>query len=209
MRVLPELLLGVEAGGSVFTYSQSGSGNSTSTPGGTQWSLGAFGSTQISEYLSARLDGGYMTYTPDSTGASLMTSDTSGFYFSLSVTHRVNKFFSYTLSAGRSTDASFYGQAQTYYYVRLNPAWNLFQKYTFSTPLWWQQGSQVYSTRGGGNNGDYQQIGAGLAVSRALTKKLSSSLSYQFVEETSDQSSLKSSLNYTVNIVDLSFTYQF
>jgi hypothetical protein len=203
VRVRPELLLGVEAGGSVITYNQTSQANMPIADA-TQWSMGAFGTAQVSEYISARLDCGYTVYTPESSSASFVATDTSGIYFALSVSHRVNQFFSYTLAAGRNTDLAAYGQAQSYYFVRLTPAWNLFRKYSLSTPLWWQDGTRIYNTRSGGD-AHYQQIGAGVTVSRALTRKLSGSLGYQFVEESSDEKSL----NYTVNTVDLNFTYQF
>lgn len=203
IRVRPQLLLGVEAGGSVITYSQNLPARSESIPDAVQWNAGAFGSTQVSDHISVRADAGYTVYTPDNTATNLVTRDTSGFYLSLSLSHRVNKFLSYTLSAGRSTDLSAYGQAQSYYFVRLDPSWHLFQKYSLSTPLWWQQGTRIYNNQSSGGN--YQQIGAGVTVGRALTKKLSASLGYQFVDETADQAGL----TYTVNTVDLNFVYQF
>jgi hypothetical protein len=203
VRVRPQLLLGVEAGGSVITYSQTTSANTQVNPDAVQWNAGVFGSAQVSEYLSVRADVGFTDYTPDNTSTNLVTRDTSGYYFSLSLSHRVNKFLSYTLSAGHSTDLSAYGQAQSYYFVRLNPNWNLFQKYSLSTSLWWQQGTRIYNGQAGGGN--YQQIGLGLSVGRTLTKKLSGSISYQFVEETSDQANA----TYTVNTVDLNLSYQF
>ncbi len=204
VRVRPELLLGLEAGGTVITYSQTSVSNSLVSPNAVQWNAGAFGSAKISDYLDVRLDAGYMVYTPDSTATNLVLQDESGIYFSFSLSHRVNRWLNYTLSAGRTTDMSAYGQAQSYYFARLTPNWNLFNKYSISTPVFWQQGTRVYNTTAGGN-ADYQQIGLGLNVGRSLTKKLSASIGYQFVQETSNLAGLA----YTVNIVDLNLSYQF
>jgi hypothetical protein len=204
IRVRPELLLGLEAGGSVITYSASSATNTLTTPNAVQWSVGTFGSAKISQYIDVRADVGYTVYTPGNTATNLVTSETSGYYCSLSLSHRVNQFLTYTLTAGRSTDLAAYGQPQSYYFARFDPIWNLFQKYTLSTPLWWQQGTSVYGTTAGGTS-NYQQIGLGLTVSHAITKKLSGSISYRFVQETSDQSAL----DYTDHIVDLNFSYQF
>lgn len=204
LRVQPELLLGVEAGGTIITYNnQTGSAGSVATPDAVQWSVGTFGTAQVSDYISVRADAGYTVYTPDNSATNLVTSDTTGFYLSLSLSHTVNRILSYTLSAGRSTDLAAYGQAQSYYYVRLTPNWNLFQKYTITTPLWWQQGTLVYNGLAGAEN--YEQMGLGLNVSRSLTQKLSVGASYQFVRQTSDLANY----SYTVNIVSLNFTYQF
>ncbi|HEX9046812.1 MAG TPA: hypothetical protein VF988_07280, partial [Verrucomicrobiae bacterium] len=172
-------------------------------PDATQWSAGVFLNTQISDYIDTRLDGGYTVYTPDNS-RSVVTANTSGFYFSMSLSHRVNRFVTYTLMAGRSTDLSAFGQAQTYYFVRLEPGWKFFLKYDLSTPVWWQRGTRVYNMAGSGT-GDYEQIGAGLTISRSFGRKLAASLSYRFVQETSNQADL----NYAQNIVDLNLTYHF
>ena len=205
LRVRSELLLGVEAGGSVITYNQTTTTASTPITDAVQWNAGVFTSLQVSDYISVRADVGLMEFSPNSSSTNLVTSDTSGLYFRVSLSHRVNRFLNYTLSAGRTTDLAAYGQAQSYYFVRLDPSWTLFRKFSFSTPLWWQQGDSVYNNSANGI-GSYEQIGAGLTVSRSLTQKLSASVSYQFVKETSSR---LSNQNYTENIVDLNFTYQF
>jgi hypothetical protein len=205
VRVRPELLLGLEAGGTIINYSQNNATNALVTPNATQWSVGAFASAKVSEYIDVRLDAGYADYIPDSTSdTNLVTQNASGLYYSLSLSHRVNQHLNYTLSAGRSTDLSAYGQAQTYYFVSLSPNWNFLQKYTVSTPVAWRQGNSIYGTTTSGN-GEYNQYQVGLNVGRSLTKKLSATFTYQFVVETSGQANL----NYNVNIVGLNFAYQF
>lgn len=209
VRVRPELMLGVEAGGTIIEYSQSAGVNTATSPNAVQASAGVFGTAKISDNMDVRLDGGYTEYTPDHTSTNLLTSDTSGFYLSLSLSHRINRWLSYSLTAGRSTDLAAYGQAQAYYYVRLNPTWQFFDKYTINTPISWQDGTLIYSSSAFGTT-DYQQIRLGANVTRTLTKKLSATLGYQFVQETSNQSSYQQSgLNYTENIVDLNLSYQF
>ena len=204
IRIRPELLVGVEAGGSVIQYSQSGATNSFAISDAIQWNAGFYASSQISDYISARADAGYTVFTPDSTSTNLVTRDNSGFYVSVSLSHRVNKHVNYTLSIGRSTDLSAYGQAQSYYFVALEPNWNFLKKYAVSTPISWRKGTQLYNSANSSQI-DYDQFQIGLNVSRQLTKKLSIGLSYKFVEETSNGASY----NYTDNIVSLNLTYQF
>ena len=208
VRVRPELMLGVEAGGTIIEYSQVAGANTIASPNALQTSAGVFGTAKISDNLDVRLDGGYTEYTPDHTATNLLTSDSSGFYLSLSLTHRVNRILAYSLSAGRSTDLAAYGQAQSYYYVRLSPTWQFFEKYTISTPISWQDGSYIYTSTAYGGV-DYQQIRLGASVTRTLTKKLSATAGYTFVQETSNQSHYQTGLNYTENIVDLNLSYQF
>ena len=204
VRIRPELLAGVEAGGTLISYNQNTSSNSVVQPDATQWSAGVFASAQVSDYISVRGDGGYTDYIPNNTSTNLVVRDSSGFYLSVSLSHRVNEHVTYTFSAGRSTDLSAYGQAQSYFFVRLEPNWNFFRKYSLTTPISWQQGTRVYNTTAN-NNADYQQIQFGINVSRRLTQKLSVTLSYQFVDETSSVQNF----NYTDNIVSLNFAYQF
>lgn len=199
VRVRPEILIGVEAGGGLTSYDQSSS--AAVLPDMMQWNAGVFCQAQISEYMSARLDAGYTVLSPAGTASTnLNMGDTADYYFQFSLSHRVNKFVNYTLSAGRSTDFGFSGQAYSHYFARLQPNWNLFRKYQISTPFAWEQGSQTYNQAA-----NFDQFSVGINLGRQITKKLSGSISYQFVEETSSQAGL----NYMVNILGLNFSYQF
>ena len=202
VRPLPEITVGVEGGVGLISFDQVQS--TASQPDASQWNAGVFCRAQISEHISGRVDAGYTVYSPAATGVFTNLSSASSFYFQFSVSHRVNRFINYSLSAGRSTESSFFGQPYDRYFARLQPNWNLFRKYQLSTPFWWQKGTQLYA-QGGATATDYNQYGAGINIGRAITQKLSGSLAYQFIRESSGQSSL----NYTVNIVSLNFSYQF
>lgn len=218
-HVRPELTVGLEAGGSSVTYSQPDK-KFASTPDTQQWSVGAFGKMQISEYMNAELHAGYSELLPGSTAATfnntntpsgtnsvstgistgISTGTSGGLYFGLSLTHRVNQWLDYTLSADRSQDLQTSGQPYTTETVRLSPNWKFFEKYSLSTPFWWTQGTQYYYQAN-----TYDQYGGGLNIGRQITEKLSSTLSYQYIQETS----AFASLNYTVNIISLNFAYRF
>ena len=202
VRLHPEITAGVEGGVGLDSYGQSQS--APPQPDATQWNAGVFCKAQISEYISGRLDAGYTVYSPANTSAFTNLSSSANMYFQLSISHQVNKFLNYSLSAGRSTESSLFGQPYDYYFVRLQPSWNIFKNYQLSTPLFWENGTQLY-VQGSALAENYNQYGAAINIGRAITQKLSGSLGYQFVREISAQSSL----NYTVNIVSLSFTYQF
>ena len=116
------------------------------------------------------------------------------------LTHVVNRFLNYSFSAGRSIDLQYNGQPYNRYTVRWQPNWSFLRHYTLSTPLWWEHGTEIYF-----QTATYDQYGAGIAMGRQLTQKLSGSLSYRFIKETSDQPGL----SYTDNIVSLSLSYQF
>ena len=113
VRIRPEWLVGLEAGGTLVTYDQAAN-NTQPSPDATQWSAGAFTTVKVSDHMDVQLHGGYTVYTPDNTGTGInkvSASDTSGFYLSASLTHRVNRWLNYSLTAGRSTDLAAAGQA--------------------------------------------------------------------------------------------------
>ena len=192
VRVTPQIMVGPEVGATVITHDQAGIGSDSN---GTQWSAGAFSSVQVSEHLSLRLDGGYTLYLPEKNLGN--TNQTmNGIYFQLSLSHQINEHVSYTLSGGRSIDFAYNGLYDRLF-VNLSPSWLIIRDFTFSTPLSWEQ-----DTRSGAS---YSQWSAGFSVGHPITKKLSASLSYQWIDETSNQANY----SYTANNASLNFTYQF
>ena len=200
VRLRPEIMVGLESGLGLVHYDQAGGTNNfASVADAVQWNAGVFSSVQVSEHLSARLDGGYTVYSPDGTRTNL-SQEMTALYFQFSVSHQISEHVSYSLSAGRSVDFAYNGQAYDRLYVRLNPDWNVVRKWSIGTPVWWEQGTQV-----GLGTLTYTQFGAGFTVGRALTQKLSAQLHYQWIWETASQASF----NYTANIAGLNLTYQF
>jgi hypothetical protein len=197
VQVLPELTVGPEAGVSAVTYSQS---PGTPTPDTKQWSAGGFGQWQISDYMSAQLHAGYTELLPQNAGTNLNTGPSGEFYFDGSLSHRVNEWLNYTLSAYRSQDLQLYGQPYTTAGVRWSGTWNLLKNYSLGTSLWWSHGTQFYYQAN-----IYDQYGGGLNVGRQITEKLSGTVSYQYIQETSAQADL----NYIVNIISLNLSYRF
>lgn len=192
------LMLGLEAGGTAATYSQS---TVTTPPDIQQWSAGAFSRWKISDYMDAQMHAGFTQVLPQgSTSTNFNLGSSSGAYFSVGLSHRVNPWFNYTLSAERSQNLQSYGQAYATYSVRWSPNYTLFRKYGVSTPVWWTKGTQFFNQAN-----SYEQYGVALNIQRQITDNLSGGFSYQFINETSDQATL----NYIVNIISLTLTYRF
>lgn len=70
LRVRPELLIRVEACGTLINYSQTSSSNSFATPKAVQWNGGLFGSSHINNDLRVRADAAYNVYTVVTPGVS-------------------------------------------------------------------------------------------------------------------------------------------
>ena len=195
-QLIPEITAGLESGFDLIHYAEAG----PAEPNANQWNAGGFCGVQLSQYIQARLDVGYTRYLPAMTSTNSGTSDLSGSYFQLSAQHRVSKFLNYSLAAGRMTDFALGGIPVNYYFVQLQPNWRILEGYTLSTPFSWEDGTNPYN--GGGK---FTQYNAGVSIGHNLTKKLYSTLSYQFIRENSNLSDL----NYSIQIVSLNLNYKF
>ncbi len=205
LPVREDVMVGVEGGGSLISYSYSSGtpASSLDITGASQWSAGVFGNEQITEYISVQLHGGYTEYLPNSTAGQNSNNDNS-LYFSASIVHQLNQWLNYNITAGRSTDLSSYGQVQTRTYVQFNPTCTLFKQYTVSTPIAYQSGNEPGSSLSS-SAPTYDQFIIGISVSRPITQKLSASLGYQYIQ----QSSQVATLAYSVDIISLNLSYQF
>ena len=195
-RFYAKIVTGIEGGGSLINYGQS---SVAAVPNAIQWNAGAFCKAPITDYISARLDLGYTTFQPDG-AVSANFGHASIMYFQFSIQHQINQFIGYSLSAGRSADLEFNGQPYEYNFVQFQANWNIFKDCKLSTPCWWRQGTEIYDP-----SVNFNQYSINANLTRTLTQKLSGTIGYQFIQETSNQSDL----NYIANIVSLSFVYQF
>jgi hypothetical protein len=192
--IKPQMLAGVEAGGSLLQYS----GN-TSVKSADQWNTGVFFETPVSEYIHFRASAGYTEYTPDGSGI-LGGRDFTGVYAQLALKHEVNQYVEYSLSGGRNLNFAFFGGTVDLYYARLRANWKLIEKVTIGTALDFEHGKQV-----GFGTEKFDRYSAGINFGRPITAHLSANLGYRFYLRESD---LKGR-DYTVNVVNLSLNYAF
>jgi len=142
---------------------------------------------------------GYTVYTPERTSlTNAIFSDFTGIYADLGITHRINKYVTYTLSGGRTINFAFYGGTIDLYYARWQASWQVLRKMSLATTFEYEHGSEI-------NIGaeTFDRYGPGISVGRAITRKLSSSLGYQYYWRGSDLPGR----NYVVNVVTLSLNY--
>jgi hypothetical protein len=194
----PGMLLGVELGGSLITYTTT----TTNTPysNANQWNVGGFYDAPLTEYIHVTAHAGYTDYLPESSGATTTISDFPGMYGQLDITHRVNQYVAYTLSVGRTLNLAYYGGTIDRYFAHWQANWQILQKLTLGTSFSYEQGSELSS---GGET--YTQYGPGISLSRAITAKLTTSLTYQYYWRDSNLAGR----NYTLQIVSLNLNYTF
>jgi hypothetical protein len=193
----PKVLLGLAGGTSLInqgnTSTRMGLGN------GVQWNVGPFFEAQASEYIQMSVNAGYTGFVPESEG-NVSGGDLSGGYGQASITHRLNQYVSYSLTGGRILSLSLYGSASDMYFASLGANWNILHKVSLATSFLYYHGTATSSY-----SETYDQYGPQVTLSRPLTRKLSSSLSYQFYLRDSNQANR----NYTVNLVSLNLNYTF
>ena len=196
--IKPEMQVGIELGGGLLSYS----GTTNAPPKATQWSVGPFFDTQVSEHVHFRGSVGYTRYSPESDGTPGATvKEFSGVYAQVAISHQVNDRIDYTLSGGRSLSFAYFGGTIDLYYARLQANWKIMQKVTIGTSLEYDHGSQV----AGSGSEAFDRYGAGITLGRSLTKKLSGSLGYHFFWRESDVPGQ----GYAVNVATVNLNYAF
>lgn len=195
----PGMQLGLELGDSLLSYSTAAT--NYAYPNANQWNAGCFYDTPVSEYIHFTIHGGYTMYTPQSSGTTTSSSSSfGGMYAQIDITHRLNQYISYSLSGGRNLTTAFAGGAIDRYFVHWGASWQVVRKVSLGTTFSYENGTQLSF---GGET--YDQYGPGITLSRQITKKLSSSLSYQVYWRGSNEQDR----NYTVNVVSLNLSYTF
>lgn len=205
-----QYVAGIQSSLAFYQYGQpaaaAGQANST---GGVQWMGGAFGEAKLTDFISATLGGGFSDYMPDPVGAQTASGDDTGLYFAATLDHKINSWLICHLKAGQSTQATSYGQVQKLTYVQLGSDLSFIKNLTISPAAGYQTGTRLAGTIFGGlENETYTQINFTLMLNRQLTRHLSSSLSYEWTNQTAENSTL-SNLTYSDNTIQLNLTYQF
>ena len=121
-------------------------------------------------------------------------------YVQINITHRLNQYISYSLSGGRNLTTAFGGGATEQYFALWGANWQIVRQVSLGTTFTYNHGTQLDV---GGEI--YDQYGPGITLSRQITEKLSSSLSYQVYWRGSNEQGR----NYTVNVVSLNLSYTF
>ena len=214
--IKPQMLAGLELGGSLINYP--GDNNNTinnATYGNArQWNLGGFYNTQVSDYVQFTGHAGYTVYTPQSGRGTADSGDFTGMYFSLALSHRLNRYVSYSLSLGRMVNAAYYGGPTEQYYANLGLGWQILEKISLSSNVGYIYGNQAggSSSQGGSSLQPYSQLTFGVNAGRSITKHLTANLGCQFITRLGDSSGgnyNSYNSNYNLYTITLSLNYQF
>ena len=204
-QLRPTVQAGFQAGGGLLDYQQPLSVDNQ------HFSIGPFVSARPSEYTLFRLSAGYVAYFLDTRGLGFVQSEVDGIYLDGSFSQRVSSLLSHWLSLGRSLQPNLGYDSSglssrigtrllELWTVQYSTAWNLLRKTSLGTTFSYDHGSES------GIFGEtFDRWGAGISLSRTLTKHATGSISYQFYLKDSD----KAGLDYLQNRLLLNVTYAF
>ena len=162
--------------------------------------LGGFVNAQFSEYTRLRASVGYVNYFFDPSQSVTNSQTLDGIYVDLSLQQRLNHYFTHSISLGRQLQASYSSDGVELIYFRHVGVWRLFRKTAVTTTLSYEYFKEDRQQPEKGS-----RYGAGLGLSRPLTRRLTGSLRYSFYLKNSDVNTQ----DYTQNRLVLDLVYRF
>ena len=167
----------------------------------TDYAVGAFVESQITNNLRARVAGGYQNINFDTGGSVMDFSDVSDYYVNLLLTHRINSALRQTIAAGHENQLGVNSNSIRLNYVRHTIDWNIIRNTLLSTEFFYEDGNES----GGFIDEHFHRYGGAITLGYQFTPHVTLGLRYQCTNKDSDVP-LRS---YLQNRVSLDGTYSF
>ena len=214
-QIRPRTYVGIDGGYSITDYSSGGLNGST---GGT---VGAFLDTTITPYFRLVLHGGYQFADFDGGGTvdnGFYTiadrvdglpaygtygdrSSLSTFYYSATISNRINAYLTHSLSLGREADLGLISNYVKVDYVRYNIAWRVLSNVTLAGDLFYDHDVES----GGPFDESIDRFGGDISLGYQFNRHLSVAGHYAYIKKDSDVDLQ----NYYQNRVGLDVDYHF
>jgi len=172
----------------------------------TDYAIGAFAETQLTNYLKVRVAGGYQWISFNnggvvSTGPFHDSGKLSDYYANILISHRINPAIVQSLSAGHESQLGVNSNYITLNYIRHTVSWNIIRNTLISTEFFYEDADES----GGFIREHLHRFGGAIAVGYQLTPHITLGLRYQYTQKDSNVP-LR---DYTQNRVSLDGTYSF
>ena len=171
----------------------------------TDWAIGGFVETQLTNYLKLRAAAGYQWIDFDNNAviSTLFNDSTklSDYYANILITHRINAAIRQSVSAGHESQLGVNSDYITLNYVRHTVSWNIIRNTLLSTEFFYEDADDS----GGFINEHFQRYGGAITMGYQLTPHVTLGLRYQYTQKDSDVP-LR---DYTQNRVSVDGTYSF
>lgn len=200
-RVASLLTLGCGASTSSSNFPANPSQNTTTV------SVGPFAQMIITQYTTANAscgvskvrDGGMFDSSSLASDSSFSSTTTN---YSFSVTNRMNRYYTHTFMVGRYNQVDILGQQTISDSATYSSTWRMNSKFTIGTSIFAEDSTSLGGVYVAPH---YRRYGCMIGTARQLSRKLSSSISYQYTNKISDDPSE----SYKANTVLLNFSYAF
>jgi hypothetical protein len=197
LQLSDAVIVGVDGHAAVVNYHTDFNNN------GTMWGAGPFLEATLSNYTTLRVSGGYQGTNFDQSGASGDTSNYSGWYANVTIAHRLNQYWSHSLSAGHEARLGLEVNFSEYTYVRYLAQWQINSRLHASIEGFAESSNE--SGTAAQNSEDAFRWGGGVSLGWRLSSKLSMDLGYHYVNKNSNLP-LR---DYYQNVGTLLVRYQF
>lgn len=167
----------------------------------TDYAIGAFVETQLTNYLKLRVAGGYQWIDFDHTGSVGDQNNLADYYANVLISHRVNATIKQTLAAGHESQLGVNSNYIVLNYIRHTVSWNIIRNTLLSTEFFYEDADES----GGFISEHLHRYGGALTVGYQLTPHVTLGLRYQYTQKDSDVA-LR---GYKQNRVSVDGTYSF
>jgi hypothetical protein len=167
----------------------------------TDYSVGAFVESQVTNNIKARVAGGYQNINFDTGGTVRDFTDVHDYYVNLLLSHRINSFLRQSISAGHENQLGVNSNSIRLNYVRHTVDWNLIRNTLLSTEFFYEDGNES----GGFIDEHFHRYGGAVTLGYQFTPHVTLGLRYQYTQKESDVA-LR---DYEQNRVSLDGTYSF
>ncbi len=151
---------------------------------GFTWTAGPFIEMVLSPYTRLRVAGGYQGMNFDGNGTSGDGTDYHGWYATGAIAHRLNQYWSHSLSIGHEARLGLAVNYAEYIFARYTANWRLNSRSSIDFETFLENADES----GGSDQGSEHAFrwGIGAAYSRRLGNAVTLSLRYRFVDKDSD-----------------------
>ncbi len=173
----------------------------------TDYAVGGFVESQVTNNIKVRVAGGYQGIDFDSNNVNFFgillpdRKNLSDYYANILITHRLNSSIRQTIAAGHENQLGVNSNYISLNYVRHTVTWNIIRSTLLSTEFFYEDANDS----GGFINEHLQRYGGALTLGYQLTPHVTLGLRYQYTRKDSDVA-LR---DYKQNRVSLDGTYSF
>jgi hypothetical protein len=179
LQLSDAVIVGVDANGAVVKYS-TGFNND-----GTSWSAGPFLEATLSDYTKLRVTAGYQGMNFDHNGLNGDTTDYAGWFGSVTVSQRLNRYWSHSLSAGHESRLGLEVNFYEYDYLRYLAQWQINPRLSASIDGFVESANES-GTIAAQDSENSVRWGAGVSLAWRLGNKVSVDVGYHYVNKNSD-----------------------